>query len=191
MVSWHTQISSAWAARPYSSLLSSAPRSNRVSMRYPSARSSGSSGLPSARMASPASARRSQNSRHAGPSTTFWVISSIGPSSLDLADFAEPTDEELQAVVEAHRVIAQSLRRQVRGRPRRALRVGRRLGDRHQGRAERRDERFGVRAIVDVLDAMLHAGDRTGPVAAGGGADLVLGATHEPVALAGDPAIRS
>src|SRR5438067_6655252 len=75
-------------------------------------------------------------------------------------------------------------------RSRRSDLVCSRLGDGVERGAERVEDLLRRGPVIEVFDAMLDAGQFAGAVARGGGADLVLGPTHEPVPRAGDATVE-
>ena len=67
---------------------------------------------------------------------------------------------------------------------------GRGFGDGHQGRPEFGGQRLGIRAVVQILYAMVDPGDLAGAVDTAGGAELIVRLADQQVALTGFPAVQ-
>ena len=94
------------------------------------------------------------------------------------AEATQPRNEQPESVIQTHRGVAEPAAGRVVRRPRRTYVSSRSSGDRHQRRAECRRQRFGIGAVVQILDTMVDSGDLARAVAAGG---LLIVSSGRPI----------
>jgi hypothetical protein len=104
--------------------------------------------------------------------------------------FPQPRNEQTEPFVKAHRVVSKPPTRRIVRRPGSADLAGRGLCDRHQGGTEFQGQGFRVRPIVEVLHAVVDAGEFACPIASGGSADGVLGSSDQQIPFAGHTAVE-